>query len=276
MVSHAVVQNKMMANADSHMTGSRRIVMQALKRRRRVFMAALAGIVGVFLAQTATAVPISGFGTSPALAGGSVINFEASTNGEAAITFSYPDVTMVGNNLLRITDSFNGSFNVTGNSMALTSNDRTEEVVFNFLSPVDAFAFNFGGADLEWRLIAYSVTNTILDELTISPFGNSNNGEWFGISTAGIVSARLYNPAFDVGSNSGSTDYVIIDNFTYVESVPEPATILLMCLGLLGILATSMRRRGNHVRAKRKKLFQAKRDRSIFLMPENQGQATFL
>jgi hypothetical protein len=175
------------------------------------------------------------------LVGGSVIDFETNSDGEAALTFGYPDVTMTGNNILRITNSFGGSFNVMGNSMALTSNDRTEEVIFDFLSPVDAFGFNFGGADFEWYLIAYSAANTILDELTISPFGNSNNGEWFGISAAGIASAKLYNTAFDVGSNSGTTDYVILDNLTYVKSVPEPATLLLMCLGLAGIFVTGIR-----------------------------------
>jgi hypothetical protein len=204
-------------------------------------------MLGIFPARNAAAVAIGGLGapsSHPDLAQGSIIDFEANTSGEAAISFGYPDVSMTGNNLLRITDSYDGSFNVTGNSMALTANDRTEAITFNFSSPVDAFGFNFGGADKEWRLIAYSTNMSILDELAISPFGNSNNGEWFGISAPGIASARLYNTAFDIGSNTGTPDYVVIDNFTYANAVPEPGTFLLMGLGLAGLGLSRPRRQG--------------------------------
>jgi hypothetical protein len=212
--------------------------MQDFKRQAKILVSTLICLLGISLAQNVAAVPISGFGSPsshPDLAGGSVIDFEANANGEIATTFGYTDVSMTGNNVLRIINSFDGSFNVTGNSLALTSNDRTEEITFNFLSPVNAFGFNFGGADLEWRLIAYSAADTILDELTISPFGGSNNGEWFGISVPGIASTRLYNTAFDIGSDTGTPDYVVIDNFTYVSAVPEPSTFMLISLGLAGL-----------------------------------------
>ena len=211
--------------------------MQRLKQQAKKYISILVVIVGIPLAQTATAVPISGFGSPsshPALAGGSIVDFESNVSGDFALTFAYPDVTMTGNNTLRITDSFDGLFNMTGNSVALTSNDQTQEITFNFSSPVAAFGFNFGGADLEWRLIAYSTTSAILGDMTISPFGNSNSGEWFGISAPGIASAILYNTAFDVSGNTGTTDYVVLDNLTYATAVPEPATFMLMSLGLAG------------------------------------------
>ena len=220
--------------------------MQNLKRQAASIISALIGmlcILAIPLPQNAAAAPISGLGSPSShsdLAGGSVIDFETNVDGESMTTFSYSDVSMTGNNVLRITDSYGSSYNVTGNSMALTTNDLTQEITFNFLSPVNAFGFNFGGADLEWRLIAYSSANAMLDELTISPFGDSNDGEWFGISVPGIASARLYNTEF-IGNDPQTADYVVIDNFTYAKPVPEPATMLLMGLGLVGLAAARRR-----------------------------------
>ncbi len=195
-------------------------------------------LAGICLSQNLFATPISGLGLpsdNPSLAAGTVIDFESDSNGDVAVIFSYPDVTMTGNNVLRITSSFNGSFNVSGNSMALTSNDRTEEIRFDFSSPVDAFGVNLGGLDFEWHLVAYSSSNAILDDLIITPFGSSNDGEWFGISTPGIASAILYNTAYNASNDTGTPDYIVLDNFTYATSVPEPVMLVLMSLGLAGL-----------------------------------------
>lgn len=211
--------------------------MQRLKQQAKKYISMLVFIVGIPLTQTATAIPIAGFGSPsshPALAGGSIIDFESNAPGDFAVTFTYPDVAIVGNNILRITDSFDGLFNMSGNSVALTSNDRTQEITFNFSSPVDAFGFNFGGTDIEWRLVAYSTSSAILGDITISPFGNSNSGEWFGISAPEIASAILYNTAFNVSGNTGTTDYVVLDNLTYIKAVSEPGTFMLLSLGLAG------------------------------------------
>lgn len=212
--------------------------MQDLIQHAKRYLSVLIILTGIPLAQSVSAIPLSGFGSPsshPELAAGAVIDFESNASGDSAGTFAYLDVTMTGNNLLRITDSFSGSFNMYGNSVALTSNDRTQEIIFNFLSPVTAFGFNLGGADLEWRLIAYSTSNAILGDMLITPFGSSNSGEWFGILAPGIASAILYNTAFDVANNTGTTDYVVLDNLTYATSVPEPATFMLMSLGLAGL-----------------------------------------
>jgi len=219
--------------------------MRDFRRQTKAFILVLIFMISPFFAYNTVAAPISGLGLPSDhadLAGGSVIDFESNFDGDVAVTFGYADVAMTGNNVLRITNSFSGSFNVNGNSMALTSNDRTEEITFNFSSLVNAFGFNFGGTEQEWRLIAYSTNNTILGDLIIPVFNNSNSGEWFGISMPGIASARLYNTAFDISNNTGVSDYVVLDNFTYVKSVPEPATLALLTLGLVGIGASARKK----------------------------------
>jgi hypothetical protein len=148
---------------------------------------------------------------------------------------------MTGNNLLRITDAFDNQFNVTGNSLALTTNDRTQEVVFDFASPVDAFGFNFGGTNETWHLVAYGAGDIILGELDLPQIDTANGGDWRGIQAAGIVSAKLFNTAFSVDTDSGSLDFIVLDNFTYQPAVPEPSSMILLTAGL-GLLRLTTRR----------------------------------
>ena len=63
------------------------------------------------------------------------------------------------------------------------------------------------------------------------------------IQAQGIASATLYNTAFDVGTDSGDLDYIVLDNFTYLAApVPEPQTYALMLAGL-GFVRLVARRR---------------------------------
>ena len=114
------------------------------------------GVGGLVPMARAAAIGGQGLPAShPALAGGLTVDFQATAAGAAAVSFSYGGVTGTGNNLVRITTDFDGSFNTTGHSLALTTNDRTQEVLFDFSVPVDAFGFNFGGTDQLWKLVAY-------------------------------------------------------------------------------------------------------------------------
>lgn len=201
---------------------------------------------GIFYVRAAPApepVLLSGQGSPSdhaSLAGGTVIDFEANTPGDAAVSFVYGDVTMTGNNPLLITDAFDGSHNTTGNSLALTGNDRTQEIVFDFATPVDAFGFNFGGTNETWHLVAYGAGDTVLSELDLPQIDPTNDGDWRGIAASGIVSAKLFNTAFNVETDSGTLDYIVLDNFTYqVAAVPEPETYAMMLagLGLVGLMA---------------------------------------
>ena len=212
--------------------------MQSMRQPAKSFMLPLIGVCVAAYASHATATAISGQGLPAShaeLTGGTVVDFEANTSGEFATSFTYPGVTMTGapgNKIMWVLNNFDAQFNVTGNSLALTTNDRTQEIVFDFTAPVSAFGFNLGGTDEAWRLIAYSASSTILDEVLLPVINNANDGQWYGIAVQGIASARLYNTAFD---NTGGLDYIVIDNFTFASHVPEPATLALLVLGLLGL-----------------------------------------
>lgn len=209
-----------------------------IKRRSRLIKPALAILCAGCFIQPAAATNISGLGLPSDhadLAGATVVDFAANVSGDFAASFTYGNVTLTGNNVLRVTDTFDGSFNMTGNSLALTTNDRTQEITFEFLAPVRAFGFNIGGTDQAWRLIAYSATSAILDTLDIPVLSSNDNGEWFGVSAPGIASARLFNTAFDVGTDTGTLDYIVLDNVSFANDIPEPDTIVLVSLGLLGL-----------------------------------------
>lgn len=192
----------------------------------------LAWVIGAMMSASTMASPIVGTGlpsSNAALAGGSVIDFDSDAAGTSAVTLNYPGVSMTGDGTLRISDAFNGSFNVTGNALALTTNDSVKEVIFSFTGLVDAFGFNIGGTDSAdtWNIVAYAATGTVLGSQQISALGSSNAGEFFGLAMPGIASAKL--------SNTGDADYVVLDNFTYLSSVPEPVSIALVCIGLVGM-----------------------------------------
>lgn len=204
---------------------------------------------GIFYVRPAPApepVLLSGQGSPSAhaaLAGGTVIDFESHTAGDSAGAFGYGGVVMTGNNLLRISDAYDGQFNVTGKSLALTTQDRTQQLEFDFADPVGAFGFNFGGTDETWRLVAYASDGSVLAELDLPQIQDGNGGDWRGIQAQGIASATLYNTAFDVGTDSGDLDYIVLDNFTYLAApVPEPQTYALMLAGL-GFVRLVARRR---------------------------------
>lgn len=206
-------------------------------RRTRRALAALLQGGALLLAAPAGAVPISGTSgagdptVDPALADGAVIDFDAASAGDFD-SLTLGDVTFIGTDApFTVGNSFIGSFNTRGLQSLYNGLDGIPTAFrFDFTVPMAAFGFNFGASDMTWRLRAFDGGGGLIEFFDIDPVFSSNNGEYFGISAAGIAYATL--------TNQGGTDFVFIENFTTV--IPEPSTAVLVGLG---VLALGLRRR---------------------------------
>jgi len=208
-----------------------------------------------FAASPAGAGTIAGLGSPlDAIPGGTVIDFASTPLG------GYPVLTVAGvtitashvDNGTELPVSFgvgdNGGLNNT-TGRALTSDPGSlilpQIYRFDFSSPVDAFAFNFGGFDARWVVAGYSGTDALIDALPLSyPIFDSNLGEYYGISGGGIAYAILTQQSF------GDNDLVWVDNFTYSGTlaggpsvVPLPAALPLFLSGLIGLGFLGRKRR---------------------------------
>ena len=175
----------------------------------------------------AMADPITGTGqpiSSPALAGGTVIDFEGDRDGTAA-TRTFGNVTIAGTSV--VSGTFAGQYNTFGKYLHNNSGE-TNVFTFTFANPVSAFGFNLGAADFNWTLSAGGQT------YTFGPTFGGNAKNFYGISGSNLRTAT---------ATFASTDYVLLDNITTAAgAVPEPATWGMMLVGF-GAMGYAMRRR---------------------------------
>ncbi len=206
---------------------------------------ALLGLVG-----TAHAAPINGVGdpiSEPALSGGTVIDFDSGPTGQfSSITFGDVTFTGVGADLT-IGPDFNGDFNTSGGNSLFNDFDFVPDAFrFDFDTPVEAFAFNWGASDNLWLLSAFDSGGSLLESSLLPIVSFSNAGEYFGIATPGISFATLV----DQKDTFPGGDFVFIDDFTFSGnavsvSVPEPSALSLTLLTLAGLGLAMRRRRAN-------------------------------
>jgi hypothetical protein len=164
-------------------------------------------IVALGSVSKAQAALITNF-SDEALSGGSTIDFEQATPGsynsitQGNVTFSTPS-GQVG----FVSANYDGSYNTQGQSLQNTyAFDGFSELKISFVTPINAFGFNFGASDESWTLSAFDAAGSLLDTQVLAPTGSSNAGDFFGIKTDILISYATL-----VAQVPG--DYVFVDNF---------------------------------------------------------------
>lgn len=179
------------------------------------------------LSETSFATSIITNSNDPILSGSTLIDFESVAAGDYA-SFNTNGVTFSGDNsstLTVCTGCGGGVFGDTGKSL---NNRNGNNFTITFDNLVSAWGIQGGAFNVGWSYIAYDSSHNVLLNDT---FANSCCGPFFdGIAANGIKSINLI-------SNG---DWVVFDNMKYVSqgsssSVPEPATVSLIGLGLAGM-----------------------------------------
>jgi len=120
-----------------------------------------------------------------------------------------------------------------------------DEVTFSFAQPVRAFGlYVIGGSDLQAGDIQLSAggTDVLSSGSAEQTDGFGSYAYFLGLATDGA--SPSFASATLKGLAPGGTDFFLfaVDDVTLANPVPEPSTVALLSLGLLGLAASSRRR----------------------------------
>lgn len=178
-----------------------------------------------------------------ALPGGTVLSMPGNSQFSAGPIQLAPGVTWSSQSGSSVY-GYNGGYGFAGNGSwngmdMMGSNSGSAVMTLTFAAPVAGIGafFNYAPGYGTPVIAAYDVNNQLIESLTLSFGANANNGgqfEGFLENTANIKSFRMS------GAYIGATNVTVQRG----AAVPEPATLALFSLGLLGLGA--LRRQRSH------------------------------
>ena len=195
----------------------------------------LAGTIGTAHATLITSI------ADPSLSGSTVIDFDSATLGNAT-SFNFGDVTFSTSvDTLRIAVATEGGADGLGASGKVLSTRFLDTLPqpweIAFANPVSAFGMDWIGANFDWTVTTFDSSNVVLETLTFSESGFT---AFYGASGIGIGKV-------EITSTGNNADWMVIDDFHYVgaeeQVIPEPTTVALLGIGLVGLAGAEVRRR---------------------------------
>lgn len=173
----------------------------------------------------------------PSLAASSLIDFNAEAQGSfVSRSFGGGAVTIgTAGSALDIENSYLGGYGTSGNYFANAAGGNGFDIVFT--DDVSAFGFNWGSANVAWTMQLFDASSILIGSFVVPAQSGAFAG-FVGVDGNGLMikSVNMVPSAYD---------YVLLDDLKFTPcgtSVPEPAPLALLGLGMLGFLGARRRK----------------------------------
>lgn len=170
--------------------------------------------------------------TDSALNGADILTFDSELDGLFTSRVFNGEVTIsTTGSSLRLDSGFSGTYGMQNKSI---KNQQGQNYILDFSTTISAFGWDWGAADRSgWVISLFDINTQLISSYNI-PAQTSANGyaDFYGATGMNISRVTM--------ANLNSGDYAMMDNLHYVKStsieqVPEPSTLAIFALGIMGL-----------------------------------------